>query len=348
MPIPPDLLDSIRAQFQADADAQRLAVTPLRNSLVYRGTVTGRMNIYMHQQQVLTHLIEQNPPRRNPWPFETGTNIQPTQEPIMAKHNDHFIVNCIKHEELEEHIDHLLAHYAEGTAEGDDIKARFEATSMVNVRDEETAAKFQERCAFLAACYASRSFPPQRDTLKTHLLSMLTAAARDVLNAYGVYAASANGNGYAVLDTGRAAVFKALEAAVSRRVETTPDAVPSSLCFYRDAPPRDWLEAEKTAGFVHDMQAHAEDLRREMALVETLAVGEDIKQLMRMYLTHAGNNYANALRYYHTAGVTNLFRKYADNYTTLLFYSYKVKDKEIRGLQYTGNDSDFITGFGGY
>lgn len=337
MPIPPNLLDHIRAHFyNVQQDAQRLALTPLSNRYLYRGSVTGRME--MHTPTSTT----------NPWPFETWTNTQPTQEPIMAKHNDHFIVNCITYEDLEAHLDHLLAHYSEGTAEGDDLKARFEVQSSLYIRDEETAAKFQERCIFLAACYASKSFPPARDMLKRHVLSMLTAATRDVLGAYGVYAASAGGNGYSVLDTGRAAVFKALEAAVRRRVETTPDADPSSLSFYRDAPPRSWVDADLLGSFMHDKQAHDEELRRERALVGAMNVGEDVKQLMHMYLTRAGNNYANALRYYHTVSVLNVFRDHADNYTALLFYSYKVKDKEVRGLQYSTDDNAFITGFGGH
>lgn len=312
MPIPPDLLDALSTRF-------------------------------------CNNFFEQELPRTtNPWPFETGVNIQPTQEPIMAKHNDNFIVNRIEQEELETHLDHLLARYAESTAEGDDLKARFEAQSSVSMRDEDTAAKFQERCIFLAACYASKSFPPARDTLKRHVLSMLTAATRDVLGAYGVYAASANGNGYAVLDTGRGAVFRALEAVVRSRVDTTPDADPSSLCVYRDAPPRNWVDVDKLDSFLQDKQAHDEELRREKALVGAMNVGEDIKQLMHMYLTRAGNNYANALRYYHTVSLLNVFRNHADNYSALLFYSYKVKDKEIRGLQYAGNNGDFITGFGGY
>lgn len=325
----------------SDADAQRLAITPLSNRYIYRGTSTGRMEVRnpMHLNPRTT---------TNPWPFETGTSIQPTQEHIMANINDTFIINRIEHTELEAHIDHLLAQYSEGTAEGDDIKACFEVKSTLSMRDEETAAKFQERCAFLAACYASKSFPPAREELKRHVCSMLTSATRDVLGAYGVYARSANGNGYAVLDTGRAAVFKALEAAVSRRVETTPDADPSSLIFYRDAPPRIWADVDKLDSFMHDKQAHAEELRLEMALVETMAVGEDVKQLMRMYLTRAGNNYANALRYYHTVSMLNVFRNHADNYTALLFYSYKVKDKEVRGLQYSTDDDAFITGFGGH
>lgn len=334
-------LASSLQQDDSDADAQRSAITPLRNSYLLLGTATGRMEVRnpMHLNPRTT---------ANPWPFETGTNIQPTQEPIMASNNDTFIVNRIGHEELEAHLDRLLAHYAEGTAEGDDLKARFEVQSSLTMRDEETAAKFRERYVFLASCYASKSFPPDRNTLKHHVLNMLTTAARDVLAAYGVYAASANGNGYAVLDTGRGAVFRALEAAVNRRVQTTPDADPSSLRFYRDAPPTHWVYVDKLDRFVQDKQAHDEELRREKALVGAMDVGEDVKQLMHMYLTRAGNNYANALRYYHTVNILNLFRNYADNCSALLFYSYKVKDKEIRGLQYAGNDGDFITGFGGY
>lgn len=322
MPIPPELLDNIKALF--------LAAFP--------------------EQAVPRTVTAQEVPRTTtgPWHFEPRTINQPTQEPTMAENNDNFIVNRITHVDLESHLDHLLAHYSEGTAEGDDIKARFESQRSLSMRDEETAAQFQERCIFLAACYASKSFPPQRDTLKTHVLSMLTAATRDVLGAYGVYAASANGNGYQVLDTGRAAVFRILETIVRKRVKTTPDAAQSSLRFYRDVPPRDWVEAEKTVGFMHDKQAHADELKREMALVETLAVGEDIKRLMRMYLTRADNNYANALRYYHTVSILNVFRNNADNYVALLFYSYKVKDKEVRGLQYNTSDNDYITGFGGY
>lgn len=340
------VLASSLQQDDSDADAQRLAITPLSNSYLLLGTATGRM--YMPQQEVLRHILEQNPPRRNPWPFETGTSIQPTQESIMAKHNDNFIVNRIEHEELEAHLDRLLVQYREGTAEGDDIKACFEVQSSLSMRDEETAAKFQERCAFLAACFVGRSFPPQRDALRTHVLGMLTRATRDVLGAYGVYAASANGNGYAVLDTGRGAVFSALEAVVRSRVDTTPDADPSSLYFYRDAPPRSWIDVDQLSNFVHDKQAHDEELRREKALVGAMNVGEDIKQLMHMYLTRAGNNYTNALRYYHTVNILNLFRNHAYNYTALLFYSYKVKDKEVRGLQYGPGDGDFITGFGGH
>lgn len=304
-------------------------------------TVAGRMEVRnpMHLNPRTT---------ANPWPFETGTSIQPTQEPIMAKVNDNFIVNRIEQEELEAHLDRLLAHYAEGTAEGDDIKTHFEVQSSVSMRDEETSVKFQERCVFLAACYASKSFPPDRNTLKQHVLSMLTSATRDVLGAYGVYALSANGNGYAVLDTGRGAVFRSLEAAVNRRVQTTPDAYPSSLYFYRDAPPMYWVDIDKLDSFVQDKQAHDEELMREKSLVGAMNVGEDVKQLMHMYLTRAGNNYTNALRYYHTVIMLNLFRKHADNYSSLLFYSYKVKGKEVRGLQYGPDDGDFITGFGGY
>ena len=335
------VLASSLQQDDSDADAQRLAITPLSNRYIYRGTSTGRMEVRnpMHLNPRTT---------TNPWPFETRTNIQPTQEYIMANINDIFIINRIEHADLEAHIDHLLAHYSEGTAEGDDIKALFEVQSSLSMRDEETAAKFQERRIFLDACYASKSFPPERDTLKRHVRRMLNAATRDVLGAYGVYAAYAGGNGYTVLDTGRAAVFRALEAAVSRRVETTPDADPSSLRFYRDAPPQIWVDVDKLDSFAQAKQAHAEALRRETALVGALAVDEDIKQLMHMYLTRAGNNYANALRYYHTVSILNMFRNHADNYTALLFYSYKVKDKEVRGLQYSTDDHAFITGFGGH
>ncbi len=300
------------------------------------------------QQEELRCLLEQNPPRRNPWPFETWANLKLTQEDfIMSKHNDNFIVNRITHVDLEAHLDHLLAHYSEGTAEGDDIKACFEVQGSLSMRDEETAAKFQERCAFLAACYASKSFPPKRDTLKVHVLSMLTAATRTVLGEYGVFAASANGNGHAVLDTGRASVFNALERVVKDRVDNANDANPSSLFFHRDAPPRDWVYADKTAGFMHDKQAHADELKREMALVETMAVVEDVKQLMRMYLIRAGNNYANTLRYYHTVSILNVFRNHADNYTALLFYSYEVNGAAVRGLQYGTDAGDYIEGFGG-
>lgn len=266
----------------------------------------------------------------------------------MSEQKHHFIINRIENAELEAYIDRLLEQYREGTAEGDDLKALFDAASMLSMRDEDTAAKFQERRAFLAACYASNSFPPAREELKRHVLSMLTSASRDALDAHRLCTAAANGNGYAVLDTGRAAVFKELEAAVRSRVERTPDAAPSSLTFFRDAPPRDWVDADRLGSFIHDKQAHDVDLRREMALVETLGVGEDVKQLMRMYLTRAGNNYANALRYYHTASLFNTFRRHADNYVLLLFYSYKVKDKEARGLQYSVNAGDYVEGFGGY
>lgn len=266
----------------------------------------------------------------------------------MSKHNHHFIVNRIELKELEEHLDRLLEQYREGTTEGDDLKAQFEAQSTLPIRDEETAAHFQERCAFIAACYASRSFPPSREELKRHVLSMLTSATHDALGAYGVYAESANGDGQAVLNTGRVSVFKELEAVVRSRVERIPDAAPSSLTFFHDAPPKDWVDVDQLGSFMHDKQAHDADLRREMVLVETLAVGEDIKALMRTYLRRAGNNYANALRYYHTVSILNLFRRHADNYTTLLFYSYKVNGKEVRGLQYSVDAGDYITGFGGY
>lgn len=265
----------------------------------------------------------------------------------MAEHKYHFIVNRFENKEIEAHLDRMLEQYQEGTAEGDDLKAHFDAQSMLHMRDEETVAKFQERCAFLASCYASRSFPPAREELKRHMLSMLTAATRDVLGVYGVCTEPANGDGHAVLDTGRAAVFNMLERVVKDRVDTVNDAAPSSLIFYRDAPPSDWAEASQLGSFLHDKQANDADLRREMALVETLDVGEDIKHLMRTYLTRAGTTYTDALRYYHTASLFNTFRRHADNYVLLLFYSYKVKDKEVRGLQYNINDGDYIEGFGG-
>lgn len=265
----------------------------------------------------------------------------------MSKHNHHFIINRIEHTALEVPLDSLLEQYREGTAEGDDLKAHFEAQSTLTMRDEETAARFKERCAFLSACYASRSFPPAREELKRHVISMITAATRDVLGEYGVYSESANGDGQAVLDTGRAAVFRALEAVVRSRVERTPDAAPSSLAFYRDAPPKDWVDVDQLGSFIHDKQAHDADLRRETALIGAMAVEEDVRQLMRMYLTRAGNNYANALRYYHTVSILNLFRNHADSYALLLFYSYKVKDKEVRGLQYGVDAGDYIEGFGG-
>lgn len=265
----------------------------------------------------------------------------------MSKHNHHFIVNRIEHKELEALLDYLLAHYCEGTAEGDDLKARFEVQGTLTLRDEETAAHFKERCAFLTACYASKSFPPAREALKRHVLSVLTGAARDALYEHRLYTAAANGDGHAVLDTGRAAVFKELEAAVRSRVATTPDAAPSSLTFYRDAPPSDWAEVGQLGSFIHDKQAHDVGLRREMALVETLGVGEDIKQLMRMYLTRAGNNYANALRYYHTSSLFSVFRKHADQYALLLFYTYEERGMVVRGLQYGVDAGDYIEGFGG-
>jgi hypothetical protein len=150
-----------------------------------------------------------------------------------------------------------------------------------------------------------------------------------------------------VLNTGRSAVFNALERVVKDRVGITKDANPSSLSFYRDAPPKDWVDAEKTAGFVHDRRLYTEDINSEMASIETLDVSEDIKQRMRMYLTRAGNNYANALRYYHTVSVLNLLRNHADNYVALLFYSYEVNGTEVRGLQYNTDAGDYIEGFGG-
>lgn len=326
-------------------DAQHVELTTLSDLPIYQGTSTGR--VYMHQQEVLRCLLEQNPPRRNPWPLDTQANLELTQEDfIMANYNDTFIVNRITHVNLEAHLDHLLAHYSEGTTRGDELKALFEVHGSVSMRDEDTAAQFQERCYFLAACYASRSFPPKRDTLKTHVLNMLTTATRDVLGAYGVVAEAASGNRYAVLNTGRAAVFNELERVVRDRVGLTNDANPGSLCFYRDAPPKDWVDAEKTAGFVHDKKAHDDELKLERSLIETLDVSEDIKKLMRAYLARAGNNYANALRYYHTVSVLSLFRNHADNYTALLFYSYEVNGTEVRGLQYGVDASDYIEGFG--
>lgn len=319
---------------------------PLIDSYHYQGTSTGRM--YMHQQEVLRFLLEQNQPRRSPWPFDTQANLELTQEDfIMANHNDTFIVNRITHVNLEAHLDHLLAHYSEGTARGDELKALFEAQGAMPACSDEPSVQFQEHCYFLSACYASRSFPPKRDTLKQHVLNMLTTATRDAVGAYGVVAEAASGNGYAVLNTGRAAVFNALERVVKDRVSNVDDADPSSLCFHRDAPPKDWVDADKTAGFVHDKKAHDDELKLEMSLVEKMPVGENIKQFMRRYLKRAGNNYAHALRYYHTVSVLNLLRNHADNYVALLFYSYVVNGTEVRGLQYNTDAGDYIEGFGG-
>lgn len=333
-------------QEYSTVDAQHVGFTTLSDSSIYPGISTGRM--YMHQQEFLRCLLEQNPPRRSPWPFDTQANLELTQEDfIMANHNDTFIVNRITHANLEAHLDHLLAHYSEGTTRGDELKALFEVQGSMPARGDGPSVQFQERCYFLSACYASKSFPPKRDTLKQHVLSMLINATRDAVSEYGVVAEAASGNGYSVLNTGRAAVFNALERVVKDRVRITEDANPSSLSFYRDAPPKDWVDAEKTAGFVHDRRLYAEEINREMAFIETLDVSEDIKQRMRMYLTRASHAHANALRYYHTVSVLNLLRNHADNYVALLFYSYEVNGTEVRGLQYNTDAGDYIEGFGG-